>query len=92
MAGSMGGIHRKLPSPTNPSLQKHLLVFESQAAFRPHEEASHLSLHWPEIQVSGPGHGLAAEHVSGTQLPPGNGFPNVPLLQAHVGPSGAMIH
>lgn len=88
----MGGIHRKLPSPTKPSLQKHLLVLLSQAALRPHEDESHLSLHWPEIQVRGPGQGLAAEHVSGTQEPPGKGLPNVPLLQAQVGPSAAMMH
>ena len=35
---------------------------------------------------------MAAEQVSGTQLPPGKGLPNVPSLQAQVGPSGLMMH
>ena len=42
--------------------------------------------------MRGSGHGLAAEQVSGTQLPPGKGFPKVPLLQAQVGPSLEMMH
>ena len=85
-------MHKKLPSPTNPSVQKHLFVLASQAAFNPHEKESHLSRHLPDMQDNGSGQGLAPEHVSGTQLPPGKGLPNVPLEQAQVGPVGDMIH
>ena len=90
----MGGIHRKLPSPTKPSLQKHLFVFPSQAALRPQENESllHRSLHFPETQESGSGHGTAVEHVSGTQLPPGNGLPLVPSEQAQVAPESDIMH
>ena len=85
-------MQRKLPSPTKPSRQKHLLVLGSQAAFKPQEEASHRSRHLPDTQESGSGQGLAAEHTSGTQLPPGKGFPVVPLEQAQVGPVWEIMH
>ena len=35
---------------------------------------------------------MAAEQVSGTQLPPGKGLPKVPSLQAQVGPAAAIMH
>ena len=88
----MGGIHRKFPSPTNPSLQKHLLVLPSQAALRPHEKESQRSRHFPEIQERGSGQGTPGEQVSGTQAPPGKGLPKVPLVQAQVGPLSDIMH
>ena len=88
----MGGIQSKFPSPTKPSLQKHLLVFPSQAALRPQENESQRSRHFPEMQERGSGQGMAGEQVSGTQLPPGKGFPKVPWEQAQVGPVLEMMH
>ena len=88
----MGGMHRKFPSPTNPSLQKHLLVLLSHAALRPHEKESQRSRHLPETQERGSGQGTAGEQVSGKQLPPGKGLPKVPWEQAQVGPLSEMIH
>jgi hypothetical protein len=92
MGGRIGGMQRKLPSPTKPSRQKHLFVLGSQAAFRPHDDESQRSRHLPDTQESGSGQGLAAEQTSGAQLPPGNGLPVVPLVQAHAGPDDAMMH
>ena len=85
-------MHRKFPSPTKPSRQKHLLLLLSQAALSPQEKESQRSLHLPETQESGSGQGTAGEQVSGRQLPPGKGLPKVPWEQAQVGPVSDMMH
>ena len=92
MGGIIGGMHKKLPSPTNPSWQTHCKVAGSQTAPTPQEIESHLSRHFPEMQDIGNGQGLAAEQASGKQDPPGNGFPVVPRVQTQDGPVGVVTH
>lgn len=70
-----------------------VFVSELQNALRPQFFPPQASTHRPVSQIWFlPGHGLLTEHTTGEQVPPGNGFPIIPSLQTHTGPSGDTIH
>lgn len=64
----------------------------SHVAPMPHMTPSQRSLHLPPMQTLGDLQDTAIEHTSGSQDPPGNGFPENPLRHLQVGPSLVTMH